>query len=159
MSVVLARVDDRLVHGQVLVGWGSALRPEEIVVCSDEIAASDWEKELLESSGTDSIRVRVLGTTEAASYLKELPEERRVFVLAEKPDCFLELVKLGLKIDSLNLGGMHYEDGKRRVTDYLYVDDHDVEVLRRLHELGIALQAQDVPGSRPVDVAKALGFA
>ena len=159
MSVVLARVDDRLVHGQVLVGWGSALRPEEIVVCSDEIAASDWEKELLESSGTDSIQVRVLGTTEAASYLKELPEERRVFVLAEKPDCFLELVKLGLKIDSLNLGGMHYEDGKRRVTDYLYVDDHDVEVLRRLHELGIALQAQDVPGSRPVDVAKALGFA
>ncbi|HFE52593.1 MAG TPA: PTS mannose transporter subunit IIAB, partial [Bacteroidetes bacterium] len=94
-----------------------------------------------------------------ASYLKELPEERRVFVLAEKPDCFLELVKLGLKIDRLNLGGMHYEDGKRRVTDYLYVDDHDVEVLRRLHELGIALQAQDVPGSRPVDVAKALGFA
>ncbi len=159
MSVVLARVDDRLVHGQVLVGWGSALRPEEIMVCSDEIAASDWEKELLESSGTDSIQVRVLGTTEAASYLKELPEERRVFVLAEKPDCFLELVKLGLKIDRLNLGGMHYEDGKRRVTDYLYVDDHDVEVLRRLHELGIALQAQDVPGSRPVDVAKALGFA
>ena len=159
MSVVLARVDDRLVHGQVLVGWGSALRPEEIMVCSDEIAASDWEKELLESSGTDSIQVRVLGTTEAASYLKELPEERRVFVLAEKPDCFLELVKLGLKIDRLNLGGMHYENGKRRVTDYLYVDDHDVEVLRRLHELGSALQAQDVPGSRPVDVAKALGFA
>ena len=159
MSVVLARVDDRLVHGQVLVGWGSALRPEEIVVCSDEIAASDWEKELLESSGTDSIQVRVLGTTEAASYLKELPEERRVFVLAEKPDCFLELVKLGLKIDRLNLGGMHYEDGKRRVTDYLYVDDHDVEVLRQLHELGVVLQAQDVPGSRPVDLAKALGFA
>ena len=159
MSVVLARVDDRLVHGQVLVGWGSALRPEEIVVCSDEIAASDWEKELLESSGTDSIQVRVLGTTEAASYLKEFPEERRVFVLAEKPDCFLELVKLGLKIDRLNLGGMHYEDGKRRVTDYLYVDDHDVEVLRQLHELGVVLQAQDVPGSRPVDVAKALGFA
>ncbi len=158
MGIVLARVDDRLVHGQVLVGWGSVLKPDEIVVCSDEIASSDWEKELLEASGTDSIQVRVMTTAEAAAYLKKALEKRRTMVLAEKPDCFLGLVKAGVAIDKVNLGGMHYEDGKRRVTDYLYVDDHDVQVLSELHKLGVALEAQDVPGSKPVDVAKALSL-
>jgi len=159
MSIVLARVDDRLVHGQVLVGWGSVLNPDEIVVCSDEIARSNWEKELLEASGTDSIQVRVMNTLDAAAYLKTPAEEHRTLVLAEKPDCFLELVKAGVPIDKVNLGGMHYEDGKRRVTDYLYVDDHDVQVLAELHRLGVVLEAQDVPGSKSVNVAKALGLA
>jgi len=127
MSWILVRVDDRLIHGQVVVAWGGRMRPARIWVADDAIAASDWERDLLVSAAPDS-EVRV--TTIAAAAAAWATEAVATF-------------------DRLNLGGLHYAPGKTKVNEYVYLDEQDRTAARALAARGVVLEAQDVPAARP----------
>ena len=148
MSWVLHRVDDRLIHGQVLIAWGQRYAPRRIWVVDDATAASEWECALFRSATPDS-EVRVVSiAAAAASYAEEANAEGAAFLLVRDLASALALVEAGAPVSSFNLGGLHYAPGKTKVNEYIYLDEADRGAARALLVRGVTLEAQDVPGAR-----------
>jgi len=148
MSWVLHRVDDRLIHGQVVVAWGHRYHPERIWVVDDASAASGWERDLL-GSAAPGVEVRVATIAEAvAGYAGEAAAAGAAFLLVRDLGTALALVEAGAAIPSFTLGGLHYAPGKEKVNEYVYLDASDRDLARRLLARGVTLEVQDVPASR-----------
>lgn len=149
MSWVLHRVDDRLIHGQVVVTWSHHLHPARVWVVDDACAHNEWESDLLRACAPD-LEVRVVDVAEAARiYAEEASAPGRALLLVRTLQSALALVEAGAPIPRFNVGGLHYAAGKDKVNDYVYLDADDRRAARALLERGIALEVQDVPAARP----------
>jgi mannose/fructose/N-acetylgalactosamine-specific phosphotransferase system component IIB len=160
MPLDLVRIDDRLVHGQVVIAWGSYLKTTKIILCNDEIAQSETERELYtnaEEIAPHPMRICVLTKEQTVKKLKEPKNEKdKIILLLESPRDALNLVDSGLKFKKVNIGGMHYQRGKRQLAPYIYVNDDDIICLKRLAKKGIRLEGKDVPNAKEIDVSRIL---
>src|SRR5262249_50900661 len=148
MSWILHRVDDRLIHGQVVIAYGSRLSPSRIWVADDAAAASSWERSLL-LSAAPGIEVQVVTVAAAAAaHAAEAKAPGGAFLLLRDLGSALVLVEAGAEVQVLNLGGLHYAPGKSKVNEYIFLDDADLHAARALLERGVTLEVQDVPASR-----------
>jgi mannose/fructose/N-acetylgalactosamine-specific phosphotransferase system component IIB len=153
MSWVLHRVDDRLIHGQVVIAWGQRLAPRRIWVADDAAAASDWERDLLVHAAP-GIDVHVSSVVQTARHYEgEIAAEGGAFLLVRDLATALALVEAGARVPGFNLGGLHYAPGKDKVNEYIYLDADDRRAARRLLEHGLTLDVQDVPASRSHSLA------
>jgi mannose/fructose/N-acetylgalactosamine-specific phosphotransferase system component IIB len=152
MPIVLCRVDDRLVHGQVVVGWGRPLQLQRIVLVDDEVRASPWEQELYRMAAPPEIEVEFASAVEAAPRLAEWETGReRVLVLVGTIAIASELERRAPgELHRLNLGGIHAGPGRRERLRYLYLSDEELALLRGLAGRGLEISAQDLPTSRAV---------
>ena len=158
MGPALVRIDDRLLHGQVALGWAATLGSKLIVIANDEVAGDDWLARLYADAAPPTVRVEIVAVKEAAQrYVEFADEALAAIVLVKNPTDAVELVELGAVVSAVNVGGMHFEEGKRQLLPYLCVNDLDESALRRLLELGVRVEAQDVPGGRCYDLAALLG--
>lgn len=150
MTLALARIDDRFIHGQVSVGWCRKLRADHIILCNDEISADPWQRRVYASTVAPPVKVSVVDRAGAAELLRDGggTDRERVILLVGDPRDMLDLIRRGLRVDEVNVGGMHYSRGKRELLDFFYVDRSDLAALRGLLGDGVALCAQQVPGSR-----------
>jgi len=154
MSWALHRVDDRLIHGQVVVAWGRHLHPQRIWVVDDATAANDWEKQLL-ATAAPGVEVRVLTVAEAATeYGQEALAEGVSILLVRSLASAAELLEAGAAIPALNLGGIHYAPGRTKVNDYIYLSADDRAHARHLIARGVRLTVQDVPAARAVSLSE-----
>jgi len=154
VSIVLYRIDERLIHGQVVIGWGSQLRPDRYAVVDDEVAAAPWEQELFVLGLPDDVKVDFLTVEEARSLLGELrASEERTILLTRDIATMAELARGGLLRDaSVNLGGIHHAAGRTRIRPYLHLGPGERRELRSLAESGVKVTARDLPGSPRVDL-------
>jgi len=160
MSLLMVRVDDRLIHGQVTQGWGSVLHPDRYVVVNDSAASSQWERELYEASAPEGTSVVVLEMSEAATSLQSwLDREEDVIVLVESPRDALRLYETGLSFESLNVGGLHFKEGRRRILPFVCVNEEDIKALEALQDCGVEIECADVPGCERKDLFKWFGNA
>ncbi|MCG6955290.1 MAG: PTS sugar transporter subunit IIB [Gemmatimonadetes bacterium] len=151
MSIVLYRVDERLVHGQVVLGWGSQLLPHRYLVVDDDLAASEWEQDLYRLGTADA--ELVFATVDAARLV--LPEWRadaaRSILLTRDIASMLRLARGGLlRGEKVNLGGIHHGPGRLQVLTYLHLTEDDVSGLRALEEEGVEVSARDLPDAHKV---------
>jgi len=155
----MIRIDDRLIHGQVVVGWGSVLHPDRILLCSDEVARVEWQRTIYLSAVPDSIKASVLSLEETVNALRnnEFGDER-VLLLVDSPQSIIELVGQQIVIEKVNVGGMHFRPGKNQISPFIFVDKADIEAFRVLCNKGIVLEGRDVPTRSPVNICKVLGF-
>ncbi len=142
------RVDDRLIHGQIVVAWGTALHLDRIVVVDDLAAASDWERELL-ASAAPGVRVSVLPVSgAAAAWEAERNAAGAAMLLVRDLRVARAVVESGAAVPAFTLGGLHYAPGKVKVNEYVYLDEADREDARALLRRGVQLEVQDVPATR-----------
>jgi mannose/fructose/N-acetylgalactosamine-specific phosphotransferase system component IIB len=154
MSLALARVDDRLVHGQVVLAWAGTLKASRLLVADDSAAAAAWERQLLTASAGD-LEVDVFPVAETgARLLAERARSGAAILLFRSPSAALAAVEAGAALEELNLGGLHHAPGREPVLDYLYLNQNDRQALRRLEEHGVRLSARDLPSSRPLPAAE-----
>ena len=146
MSIVLARIDDRLIHGQVTVGWSRVLQPDHIVLCNDVIASDSWQSQIYKSAVPPEIEVSILDKESTAVFLNKVPDKCKVILLVENPQDMFDLVRRGVVLNEVNTGGMHYSKNKHEMFEYVYVDRSDIDYLRRIINSGITVKAQPVPG-------------
>lgn len=158
MPVVLYRVDERLVHGQVVIGWGSQLRPHRYVVVCDELAASGWEQDLyrLGAAGVDVLFVE---TADAAERLSEWRSDpRRTILLTRDVATMRELAESGaLAGEAVNLGGIHHGPDRAEVLTYLHLTERDLDDLRAIASAGAKVSARDLPDAHRVELGDLLG--
>lgn len=152
MTVVLYRVDERLIHGQVVIGWGSQLGPRHYVVVDDALADSEWEQELYQLALPEGVDAEFDDVATARERLTDLEgEERRSVVLTRDIETMLRLARGGLlRGRSVNLGGIHHAGDRTRVRPWLHLDDADRERIRELTEEGVDVSGRDLPGSGKV---------
>ncbi len=154
MSAALVRVDDRLLHGQVLLAWAAALAPHRILLAHDEVAGDAARRDMYLSLAEGDYEVAVERVEVAAATLATAAAERTLCVLGTAADA-RRLVELGADIRRIQLGGMHHKTGAKRFLDYIYLAVADAADLQALLARGVELEAQDLPGARrvPVDAA------
>lgn len=151
MSIALYRVDDRLIHGQVVVGWGQPLHAGFIVLVDDTVRGSAWEQDLYRMGVPPEIEVVFASTTEAAARLPVWERDPRVGILvAGDIDTLAALSTNGLRVRRINIGGLHHRPGRSERLRYVYLSDDEAAKLRALAAQGIEVTAQDVPTAAPV---------
>lgn len=152
MPIALCRVDDRLVHGQVVIGWGRPLAIELIVLVDDTVTASPWEQDLYRMAVSSEIEVLFAGVAEASPRLREWQSgSRRVLILTgDLPTMAALYTAEPTAMHRINLGGLHHRPGRRERLPYLYLTDDELRDLRALEAAGAEIQAQDLPTTTPV---------
>ena len=155
MSIVLLRVDERLIHGQVVVGWGEHTHMEQIAVVDDEISASPWEQELYTLGVPPNVNAVFATVEEAKLALPRWRDEPlRVTVLLRDCQSLERLAADGtLKGLEVNLGGIHSAPGRERVLPYLFLSEAERSSLQRIADAGVTVTARDLPASKPVPLS------
>jgi mannose/fructose/N-acetylgalactosamine-specific phosphotransferase system component IIB len=154
MPIVLCRVDDRLVHGQVVIGWGRPLGVQFIVLVDAAVAASPWEQDLYRMAVSPEIDVRFVTVAQAAARLAEWQaSELRGLLLTGDLETMAALHRAApLIVHRINLGGIHHRPGRRERLPYLYLSDEELRDLVALEAAGADVTAQDLPTTAPVAV-------
>ena len=151
MAVVLYRIDDRLIHGQVVIGWGQPLGARFIALVDDQVSASDWERDLYRMGVPSDVEVVFASVAEASRLMpKWRADPRRGIVLTADIATMAALGQLSPPIERVNLGGLHHRPGRSPKLTYVYLSDDELEALERMQASGIEVQAQDLPSTAPV---------
>lgn len=155
--IALYRIDDRLIHGQVVLGWGQALRASFIVLVDDAVAASEWEQDLYRMGVPPGIEVYFAGVDEAAARQPDWVADKRVGILLT-PDVptMSRLLRATGGITRVNIGGIHHRAGRAQKLRYVYLSPEDETQIVALAENGVEITAQDVPASRPMPLGELL---
>lgn len=152
MGIVLYRVDERLIHGQVVVGWGGRLRPDRIVVVDDALSDSTWEQELYSVGVPYDVEAEFLDVAAAAERLDGWQGSgERVLLLTRDITTMRRLADTGkMRGAEVNIGGIHHAPGRSQVLRYVYLSDAEREELETLAEMGVSVTARDLPNARGV---------
>ncbi|MEH0868573.1 PTS mannose transporter subunit IIAB [Serratia liquefaciens] len=145
MKIGLARIDDRLIHGQVATRWTKETDVSRIIVVSDEVAADHVRKTLLTQVAPPGVTAHVVDVAKAIRVWNN-PKYAgdRVMLLFTNPTDVWRLVEAGVDIKSVNIGGMAFRQGKTQVNNAVSVDDKDIEAFKKLNERGIELEVRKV---------------
>lgn len=157
MSIQLFRIDDRLIHGQVVIGWVSFLDSKGIILCDDSVAENEWEKELYLSVVPESLEAKVLTAKDLAIQMSANGLDlSKTIILINSPIVLEKLIKLQVPVDSVNLGGMHFKEPRKQYLDYIYLSDEEVSSFKRLYKQGVRVYCQDVPNAKRQDLMEVL---
>lgn len=153
MPLSLVRIDDRLIHGQVVLGWARVLKPDRIVVANDRVAKNDWERRLYTASVPPQLRTSFLALEETAAQIRSGGfKDESVLLLFESVADAHGVVEAGVHFDEINVGGLHYRDGTRELLPFVYVSEDDRRLLKNLAGKGVRLIAQDIPGNPAINL-------
>ena len=157
MPVELFRIDDRLIHGQVVVGWGQPLDLQFIVLVDDEVAASEWEQELYRMGVPPEMDVFFESVESAAERLAHYQSDRRPgLLLTGDIETMSRLAIATGAVAAVNLGGIHHKPGRMQRLRYVFLSAPEEAALRALAARGVVVTAQDVPACRPLPLAEVL---
>jgi mannose/fructose/N-acetylgalactosamine-specific phosphotransferase system component IIB len=157
VALELYRIDDRLIHGQVVVGWGQPLDLRFIVLVDDEVASSDWEQELYRMGVPPDMDIYFDAVDMAATNLDRYQEdERRGLLLTGDIATMTRLVDATDDIRRVNVGGIHHRPGRTQRLRYVFLTPAEEAQLRALASRNIEVTAQDVPAARPVPLDELL---
>ncbi len=153
MPLLLYRVDDRLIHGQVVVGWGRPLGVQFIVLVDDGVRASDWEQDLYRMGVPSTLEVTFASLEEG---LRDLPrwqaDPRPGLLLTADIATMASLRRGNSKLERINLGGIHHRPGRTERLPYIYLTDEELGQARTLADGGAIVEAQDVPTAPAVAI-------
>ena len=147
MEVSVFRIDDRLIHGQVITAWIAYADAKSIVVADDKAAKDEFTQSLLKMATPDSIQLKILSVEDAITYLKGDEDAGKVLLLVRGPEQALQIIRAGIAKKDMNM-----KKGKTKVLSNLWVFPEDVENIQKLYEEGIKLEVRAIPSDRSQDV-------
>ena len=155
MPLVLCRVDDRLVHGQVVIGWGRPLGARAIVLVDDTVATSSWEQDLYRMAAPEGVEIVFATTAQAVEQLPAWHADPRAIILLTGDLETMSALQVSRPdiMARINLGGIHYRPGREERLRYLYLDEAETALVDQMLARGAVVVAQDLPTTVAVDAA------
>jgi len=151
LDIRLARIDDRLIHGQVAMVWSKQTGINRIIVVSDEVAKDHLRKFLLMEAAPPGIKVNIVTISKLLQvYTSQLFQNEKVMLLFTNPYDVATLVRNGVQIKKVNIGGMSFSNGKEMITNFVSVDQTDLAAFHFLNRQGIEIELRKVPADRKV---------
>ncbi|WP_294403952.1 mannose/fructose/sorbose PTS transporter subunit IIB [uncultured Clostridium sp.] len=153
MKIALARIDDRLIHGQVATVWSKETNCQRIIVCNDDVANDEIRKTLLTQVAPPGVKSHVVSIDKAVRVINN-PKyaDDIVLLLFTNPTDVLKLVEAGIDIKSVNIGGMSFKEGKTQLTSAISVNDDDIKAFKALHAKNIELEIRKVASDSKADI-------
>lgn len=146
--ISLVRIDDRLVHGQVSYGWTTSLDSNVILVVNDEAKNDPVRAMALNMAKPQNVKLYIRGVEESGEIVQKFAESEksRVLVIVKDVKDAHRLIKTsGGSIKHLNVGGLRFEEGKKKLMDLVSVDDDDIRMLREFEAQGIEVEFRMLP--------------
>lgn len=144
-NIILTRIDNRLIHGQVATQWTGSIGANLLLVANDEVSTNEMRQGLMNMAAPAGAQTRFFSLQKTIDIIHKASDKQKIFIICETPQDVLTLVEGGVPIKKLNIGNMHMAEGKRQVATSIAVDDADVAAFKRLQELGVELSIQRVP--------------
>ncbi|WP_314777425.1 PTS N-acetylgalactosamine transporter subunit IIB [Cardiobacterium hominis] len=144
-NILLTRIDNRLIHGQVGMTWTNWLGANLVVVADDEIAADPVQQNLMEMAITGNVGARFFTLQKTIDIIHKAAPSQKIFLVVRTPQNALTLIKGGVPIKEINVGNLHFAEGKKQVSKVISVTDDDIQTFRELEALGIPCTAQGTP--------------
>ncbi|NLB98232.1 MAG: PTS transporter subunit IIB [Lactobacillales bacterium] len=156
-NIVNARIDERLIHGQVAGIWSSSLKTQRLMVINDAAAANAMQKSSLRMAAPKSMRLSVLTVQDAVNNINAGKYgNQRLFLIFKNPDDVLKFIELGGKLERLTVGNMSFETGNREITKNIYITKEEEHVFKAISDSGVHVTAQLVPNEPATDFMKKL---
>jgi len=153
-NIVLTRIDNRLIHGQVATQWCGSIGANLILVANDVVAGDILRQRLMDMADPTYASTRYWTIEKTINTIHKASERQLIFIVCETPADVLRLVEGGVPIKKVNIGNMHMAQGKRQVAGSVAVDDKDVEAFRKLKDLGVELEIRRVPTESAENIDK-----
>ena len=145
-NILLTRIDNRLIHGQVVCNWAGTVGANLIVVVDDETANSDTEKSIMQlaasSLGFDS---RFFTVQHTIDVIDKASDSQKILLVCKTPQVLRKLIEGGVEIKNVNIGNLHFSEGKKKISDKVYADDKDLEDLNFIKSKVDEIYIQDTP--------------
>lgn len=155
-NIVLSRIDERLIHGQVGVQWVGFAGANLVLVANDEVAEDPVQQNLMEMVLAEGIAVRFWTLQKVIDNIHRAADRQKILLVCKTPADFLTLVKGGVPVNRINVGNMHYANGKQQIAKTVSVDAGDIAAFNDLKAAGVECFVQGVPTEPAVDLFKLL---
>jgi len=156
MTTLLVRVDDRLIHGQIVETWVPYLNINQIIVADDEVFHDPFKRKIMGMSAPPMAKVLIKTVADAVNYLKNdflhPTASLRTIMLLSSIEAAGQAAKLGLPFNRLNLGNVHYQPGKTQISASISLNRQEVSLLEDINQRGISIFVQPVPRIPPQDI-------
>lgn len=147
-NILLTRIDNRLIHGQVGVTWVNHLGANLIVVANDKVSNDEVQQSLMDMVLPDVIQARYFSIQKTIDVIHKASPRQKIFLVVRDVQDALKLKEGGVPIDKINIGNLHYEEGKKQISSTVSVDENDIAAFEKLHELGVKLDLRGVPSEK-----------
>lgn len=156
-NIEFARVDDRLIHGEVVTAWAPTYSINHIIIVDNEVASDPFQKRILKALAPNKVKVDAYTIDEAATYLLQpINEKERILILTKSPIAYLGLAEKGVELPQVNLGGMGIRGERKTFIKNVACDEEEVEAIRKLVEKNIHVFYQLVPEQRLIEITDLL---
>lgn len=145
MAIKFARIDDRLIHGQVVTTWVKSYDIEQIIIVNDKVAVDKMQQSVLTMAAPPGIKVIAFGVQQFVDILKKTPIKRKTMLLFTTCLDVLPLIEDGLVLEKLNVGGMRINDSRRSLSRAVAVTPEEEEAFKKMMEMGLNIEVQMVP--------------
>jgi fructose-specific PTS system IIB component len=146
MKIVLARIDDRFIHGQVLTRWIKTNAADRIIIVSDEVAADEMRKTLILSVAPSNVKASAVSISKMTkAFHSPRYQDTTSMLLFESPADIVALVQAGVPIETVHVGGMRFANDRKQITKSVSVTEKDIDAFEKLHELGVKLELRQLP--------------
>ncbi|AJZ87821.1 PTS N-acetylgalactosamine transporter subunit IIB [Cedecea neteri] len=155
-NIVLSRIDERLIHGQVGVQWVGFSGANLVLVANDEVAEDPIQQNLMEMVLAEGIAVRFWPLQKVIDSIHRAADRQKILLVCKNPQDFLTLVNGNVPVTRINVGNMHYVEGKKQVAKTVSVDEQDIAAFAGLKQAGVECFVQGVPTESAQDLYKLL---
>lgn len=154
-NILMTRIDNRLVHGQVGVTWVNALGANLLLVANDNAAQDPVQQNLMDMVIAEGIQTRYFTLQKTIDIIGKAAERQKIFIVCKTPQDVLTLVKGGVPIKFVNVGNMHFSERKKQIHKTVSVDKEDIVAFKELERLGVTCEIRRVPdeaGEKIIDL-------
>ncbi|MEW6696301.1 MAG: PTS system mannose/fructose/N-acetylgalactosamine-transporter subunit IIB [Bacillota bacterium] len=156
-EIVLTRIDDRLIHGQVMTSWLNYTSANRITIIDELTAKDPFMRNILEMVIPPGIKLDICDIdTGADTLINQLKEKDKVIVLAKGPEAILELLEKGVNIKNLNVGGMGAKPGRKKFYKNISASEEEKEIFRKILAKGVEISVQIIAEDSKTNVEKFL---
>ncbi|VAW38163.1 hypothetical protein MNBD_DELTA02-155 [hydrothermal vent metagenome] len=156
--MLLVRVDDKLLHGQVLGAWAPSLGAKLLIVASDEVAGDSFRSAVMRACAEQDLEVLVSPVDEVAGAITggTLDASQAILVVSAISEAY-RLYEQGLRFSKLNIGNVHHKEDGRKICLSVILDPNDEDLIERFEDAGVEIDIRDLPTREPVEYVKRCG--
>ena len=154
MKINHTRIDDRLIHGQIVTAWIADSKANTILVADDIVTKNAFQQTILKLAVPSGIKLIISTIDDAAKTINDPNSKGEVLLIVRNPKCADELLSKGVQIKSINVGNISNsksEVGRTKLLQYIFVEPSDVEYLKKINQLGVQLDVRAIPNDKSID--------
>ncbi|MCO6531779.1 MULTISPECIES: PTS sugar transporter subunit IIB [Lactobacillus] len=156
MAVEFCRIDDRLIHGQVVTTWLNVKEIEQVIIVDDAVAKDKIQSNVLKMSVPRNVKLHIFSTAKFLKIVPNNPVTRRTMLLFASPFTVEDIVASGYQIPKLNIGGIRGNDERKQYTKAVFLTDKEKQALEKLLSQGVDIEIQMVPSDGAVKLSEVL---